>query len=306
LLTAILPCVQKKPRETTIPKKNHRNTFYILIQLFRGQNKSKINPKILLISVILINIVAFLFFFFATVEARKQFKTFVNILSTIKNENNEKYLILRKKYVNEAPPEDLVHNSSAPMSPDARSVTSDGEQSPFRPNQPPPYRHPPEFSPSFGTPPPPVTKAPVLPNPQYKECVDEFKVALTVLEGRMKPQTSVDSQSSGNSRKSSVDIADTEPPPPVLPPRRDRQLSRENSSNNNSEKIDAIQESVVIEKSESVVEDNKENDSQDNNDNKISVKEATRKFNRYASVEEAKVPSPLGKKKPDKVSAVFY
>uniref|UniRef100_A0A1Q3F668 SOWAHA-C winged helix-turn-helix domain-containing protein n=1 Tax=Culex tarsalis TaxID=7177 RepID=A0A1Q3F668_CULTA len=81
-------------------------------------------------------------------ESRKQFKSFVNTLASIKNEGDEKYLILRKKYIDECPSEDVL-NASYPMSPGSRSlvaVPSDSEGSPLKLPPPPPYRPPPEVA----------------------------------------------------------------------------------------------------------------------------------------------------------------
>lgn len=63
-------------------------------------------------------------------EARKRFKTYVNLLSTIKNENHEKYLILRKRYYSECPVGesdelDLLCTSDYLQSPGSRSGISE-------------------------------------------------------------------------------------------------------------------------------------------------------------------------------------
>lgn len=73
-------------------------------------------------------------------EARKLFKSYVNLLASIKNEGDEKYLILRKKYVDECPSEDVL-SAGYPMSPGSRSlgaVPSDSEGSPLKLPPPPP------------------------------------------------------------------------------------------------------------------------------------------------------------------------
>uniref|UniRef100_A0A1B0DL44 SOWAHA-C winged helix-turn-helix domain-containing protein n=1 Tax=Phlebotomus papatasi TaxID=29031 RepID=A0A1B0DL44_PHLPP len=103
-------------------------------------------------------------------EARKQFKTYVNILATIRTEDKrdgsnekEKYLILKSKYLHECPSEDnlsLASGSTPIMSPSTRSIASESEFSPGG-RQPPPYRPPPIVSPgasSSGTP----VKVPIL------------------------------------------------------------------------------------------------------------------------------------------------
>lgn len=223
----------------------------------------------------------------------------MNILSTIKNEGKDKYLILRKKYVNECPAEDnlsllSLSQSDFANSPGSRSTISEHElsiggtspaaqsvatvESPFR--EPPPYK------------PPPEVKIPVLTSEtkeQYKDCVDEFKYALSSF-GLAKSGVDQDVEQV-------KDVIDNTPPPPVLPPRK-----RSNA--------DKISDQVLDEKSE----ENKENASVEGSsgsksssrtntlEKQISVAEATKKFNRIASEEEAKVTSPPTKKKPEKVS----
>lgn len=242
-------------------------------------------------------------FFFEIDEARKQFKTYVNILATIKSEGNEKFLILRKKYYNEVPSEDSVMNTSAGMSSmspavSMMSMTSDIGDSPSRP--PPPYRLPPQISapssPAIQSHVPPSMTTVGLPilevqtKVQYKDCVNEFQQAMNnFMENRVDV----------TSRKNSFEQIIDEQTPPSLPPRKrtsidHRSISRENSV---EQPIDR--------------DDNKENihhDAQasatETDDNKISVREAMMKFNRFASEEEAKIPSPISKpgKKPEKVS----
>ena len=232
-------------------------------------------------------------------EARKQFKTYVNILATIKSEGSEKYLILRKKYYNEAPSEHTSDMSTMSPAVSMMSMISDLGDSPSR--QPPPYRLPPQMSPAPSSPvvhqnvPPSMTAVglPILEvqtKVQYKECVNEFQHAMNnFMENRVDV----------TSRKNSFEQIIDEQTPPSLPPRKrtsadHRSISRENSVDQSMDR-----------------EDNKENVQQDStaasfetDENKISVREAMMKFNRYASEEEAKVPSPLSKpgKKQEKVS----
>jgi hypothetical protein len=224
----------------------------------------------------------------------------VNILATIKSEGSEKFLILRKRYYNEVPSEDSVMNVSGGMSAmspavSMMSMASDIGDSPSR--QPPPYRLPPQIS----APPSPSIQQhvpasmttvglPILEvqtKVQYKDCVNEFQQAMNNFM-----ETRVDVTSRKNSFEQIID----EQTPPSLPPRKrtsvdHRSISRENS----------VEQPVDR-------EDNKENIQQDpqaeTDDNKISVREAMMKFNRFASEEEAKIPSPISKpgKKPEKVS----
>lgn len=157
-----------------------------------------------------------------------------------------------------------------------------------------PYREPPPYKP------PPEVKIPVLASEtkeQYKDCVDEFKFALSSF-GIAKSDVDHDDRQNVGIVK---DTVENDPPtPPVLPPRK-----RSNA--------DKISEHSFDEKSE----ENKENTSVDTSagsksssrtntlEKQISVAEATKKFNRIASEEEAKVTSPPTKKKPEKVSNLF-
>uniref|UniRef100_A0A336MNF3 CSON003447 protein n=1 Tax=Culicoides sonorensis TaxID=179676 RepID=A0A336MNF3_CULSO len=255
-------------------------------------------------------------------EARRKFKTYVNILATIKNENGEKYLVLRKKFINEVPIEDPITAINTvglpPVSPSqagSRSSNSSfqSEFDTFSPQvgarQPPPYRPPPEVlspaisnhslnmsqnsSTSLLT---PGNKLPFLEAQTedfYRECVDEFQIAMNALkerdrEKKLARQNSVPSLQGATPppppppimRQSSVDV------PPPTPPKK-LNLSRENSLPNEQKTPSTAEPSPVAE--------NKENVENESDSNKISVKEAMQKFNRFASEEEAKIPSPIGK-----------
>ncbi|KAL7047842.1 hypothetical protein ACKWTF_003119 [Chironomus riparius] len=127
-------------------------------------------------------------------EARKEFKTFVNILATIRNENNEKYLILRKKYYDEVPGDDQSNMSfHVPI-----SMTTVGL----------PILEP-------------HTKE------QYKECVSEFQQVMSNFMDGGKKVEKVDVASRKNSFEQII-----EEQAPSLPPRKkvdSRSFSRENS-----------------------------------------------------------------------------
>ena len=239
-------------------------------------------------------------------ESRKQFKTYVNILATIKSEGSEKYLILRKKYYNEAPSEESVMDTSSGMSPamSMASMTSDFD-SPSR--MPPPYRPPPQFasapsSPSMHQPVPASMHTVGLPilepstKVQYKDCVSEFQQVMS----NFLDSNRVDVTSRKNSFEQIIEEHQT---PPSLPPRKrtsvdHRSISRENSV---EQPIDDNKENMHT--TDSVTPTMAETD-----ENKMSVREAMMKFNRYASEEEAKIPSPLSKpsKKTEKVSLAKF
>lgn len=245
-------------------------------------------------------------FFYKLEEARKEFKTFVNILATIKNENNEKYLVLRKKYYDEAPNDEYNtgSNMSFVSSSSMMSLPSEMIDSPVK-SLPPPYRAPPQLDLSSSSSlnsspfhqPVPISMTTVgLPilepqtKEQYKDCVNEFQ---QVMSNFMESSSKVDVASRKNSFEQII-----EEQAPSLPPRKkldSRSFSRENS----------------IEKSFESKDDNKENAQnvaqvpQNEESKSVSVKEAMLKFNRFASEEEAKMPSPMSKlvkNKTEKVS----
>lgn len=221
----------------------------------------------------------------------------------MKNEGPEKFLVLRKKYVKDCPAEDnlsMLSQSDVLMSPGSRSTISEHEanasasftaiddklSSPYR--EPPPYKPPPE-----------VVKLNSLETEskeQYRECVDEFKSAMSAFEARRGNKTSAENDNSD------VNVNNSEPSsPPIIPPRK-----------RNSSASDIMVN--PIEQVQSPTDDNKENvhgeivtSSRPNTlEKQISVKEATKKFNLIASEEEAnKITSPPAKKKPEKVSFNF-
>lgn len=229
----------------------------------------------------------------------------MNILSTIKNEGKDKYLILRKKYINECPAEDnlsllSLSQSDFANSPGSRSTISEHEtsvggtstssqfataDSPFR--EPPPYK------------PPPEVKIPVIATEtkeQYKDCVDEFKYALSSFGIA---QSGDDKQSVGVVK----DVIENTPPPPVLPPRKRSNADKINEQAFD-EKSEENKENASVETSSG---SGSKNSSRSNTlEKQISVAEATKKFNKIASEEEAKVTSPPTKKKPEKVSQIIY
>lgn len=237
--------------------------------------------------------------FIPTDEARKCFKTYVNILASIKQEGSEKYLVLRKKYYDEIPATDesLDMSSSLTMSPASRSFAplSDAEGSPMR--QPPPYRPPPVVS---------------QPSPRRNSSdfgrsgseisfgSDFSSVDLKKIHPALVRNDSIEAQVL--SRKHSVELAREEgEAPPAIPPRKKISESERNSFEENS--TATLPDST--ENKENMGAPSGEKSEGATDENKLSVKEKMMKFNRFASEEEAKIPSPIGKKKPDKVSARF-
>ncbi|XP_017043171.1 fibrous sheath CABYR-binding protein isoform X2 [Drosophila ficusphila] len=217
-------------------------------------------------------------------EARKRFKTYVTLLSTIKNENNQKFLILRKKYVNECPTEEVVERAVAaassnpePSSPGGASLNFD---SPMR--QPPPYKPPPMVTS------PPGVSVSKEHQENYQDCVNEFTAAIERIDpARLEKQPADKPKdqepSKQTSRSNSIDVTDNKENIP-----RFSFSSEASTESGSSEKLEKPDPSTRAAAEGDVAE------------NPISVKEATRKFNRMASEEEAKIISPPAKKKPEK------
>ncbi|XP_041769516.1 ankyrin repeat domain-containing protein SOWAHC isoform X2 [Anopheles merus] len=252
-------------------------------------------------------------------EARRRFKEYVNKIASVKHEGNEKYLVLRRKYYNGIPPED-AGTESQPMSPASRSyglLGSDSEASPLR--QPPPYRPPPVVSPDTvsyqGSP-----RASVVLNRRnssdYVRSGSEisFGSEFASVDSRKVNPLLVRSNSNDTrslpdgDRKSSVDmmVPYDDGAPPAIPPRK--RVSESGGSIASNSRQNSVDERCTGSVSDTRSE-NKENVASAepeekgvvaSEENKLSVKEKMMKFNRFASEEEAKIPSPIGKKKPDK------
>uniref|UniRef100_A0A182JMB3 SOWAHA-C winged helix-turn-helix domain-containing protein n=1 Tax=Anopheles atroparvus TaxID=41427 RepID=A0A182JMB3_ANOAO len=255
-------------------------------------------------------------------DARKQFKTYVNVLASIKHEGNEKYLVLRRKFFDDIPSEDSLNMTvSQPMSPASRSygvVPSDGEASPMR--LPPPYRPPPVVSPDAvsyqGSP-----RGSVALNRRNSSEIgrsgseisfgSEFaSVDVKKVNPLLVRSNSSDTRQTHDvGRRQSADVYKfDEAAPPAIPPRKRISDSGSNSVPNSRQ--NSVEEKLPV----PVVEgpgENKENVPAADTDetgtvateeNKLSVKEKMMKFNRFASEEEAKIPSPIGKKKPEKTA----
>lgn len=304
----------------------------------------------------------YLFFYFTRIrnvgagEARKRFKTYVNILSTIKNENNEKFLILRKRYFNECPVEngpnddlDLFGNPEILNSPGSRSGISEhdlgssgrlfnefqspspsmpaqfvanssgagggpsyagqfggrsnSDESADSPKEPPPYK-----------PPPRVMLRAYQNQEKYGECVDEFKSALVQIGRQMRGEPD---EPSGAGH-----LEPNEAAAPRLPPKS--KSLKDEANYTKQQLLDATPTKSMAAADKSGASagqppvpshdfgEDKENVSEmapgtpaRTLDKQISVKEATKKFNRIASEEEAsKIISPTAKKKPEKVCTV--
>uniref|UniRef100_A0A8D8ASS8 Ankyrin repeat domain-containing protein SOWAHC n=2 Tax=Culex pipiens TaxID=7175 RepID=A0A8D8ASS8_CULPI len=254
-------------------------------------------------------------------EARKLFKSYVNLLASIKNEGDEKYLILRKKYIDECPSEDVL-SAGYPMSPGSRSlvaVPSDSEGSPLKLPPPPPYRPPPEVSDlanpyayHAGSPRGSVVTL-SRKNSSDGRSGSEFSFGSTEVmsvDSRKIGSVLVRSESSDSrkftevSRKPSVELYrfdSQEEPVPAIPPRKRAVPEQPAKSSPVTElEPDSNKENVVVAEECDTKNANEASAAEQHEENKLSVKEKMLKFNRFASEEEAKVPSPIGKKKPEK------
>lgn len=234
------------------------------------------------------------------------------MLATIKAEDKgngkmEKFLILKPKYVNDLPsPDDssVSMNASFPMSPSMRSL-NESEMTAGSPSRlpPPPYRAPPVVST------PPTGQPIILPQleqeteSRFKDCVDEFQAAMSAL--RPGPIFETPPATPNVHRQNSQDAQEV--PAPAIPPRKRSNASLdqmvtppiESSTMGRPSPIYApdnmslydtgtmrsitgemvVQEMYDLAKSES--------------ESKMTVKEATKKFNRIASEEEkTATPSP--------------
>lgn len=222
-------------------------------------------------------------------EARKLFKVYVNILSTIKNENNQKYLILRKKYINELPSNDVVQRAVAatgaeavPSSPGSLSVISESAiTSPMR--QPPPYVPPPE----------------VAATDTNCGCLDQIVEVATIGTSKTAQAALAECEKETLAKKNSEENHELEVE------NRLKAISKE-SHKENKENIPRF--SFSSEGSGTSLSSKSSKDTIDSDvdppGSNVSVKEATRKFNRLVSEEEAKAAAVSPKKKAEEKDEV--
>lgn len=281
---------------------------------------------------------------YRTGEARKRFKTYVNVLSTIRNESNEKFLILRKRYFTECPVEndanddlDLFGNPEILNSPGSRSGISEHDLgtsgrlfnefqspsasaavdggSPFK--EPPPYK-----------PPPRVMLRAYQNQEKYGDCVDEFKSALVQIGRQMRGEMDVEPSGAAGYQEPNEAAAAPRLPPKsktlkdeanytkqqMLDATPTKSMSSVDRSDTGAAQMQPMLPPLPSSSSTSSLPSNDFGEDKENIgemtpgtpartlDKQISVKEATKKFNRIASEEEAsKIISPTAKKKPEKV-----
>lgn len=230
-------------------------------------------------------------------------------------------MILKKKYYNECPVEyeadddlNLFGNPELLQSPGSRSGISEHDlgasgrllnELQSKPMEPSPYKEPPPYKP-----PPKVMMHAYQNQEKYSDCVDEFRSALYAMgHHQNKPD---DHSDGGHSAAEQLDMA------PKLPPKL--KSTKDDANYTKQQMIDSTptKPASLPTPQHLVMEDsfeNKENvseqpsktstdfDGKQTLDKQISVKEATKKFNKIASEEEAsKMVSPTAKKRPEKVS----
>ncbi|EFN78543.1 Ankyrin repeat domain-containing protein 56 [Harpegnathos saltator] len=145
------------------------------------------------------------------VEARNRFKEYVNILATIKNEEGEKYLVLKKKYRQVS-----LDLSSPPQVGSPPSISTPDLAVPLSPlREPPPYR-----------PPPPAPLSPTSNNSQASYEEGQTASNLTTREDDGKNSNSEYGATDHSEPSASVSS-------PPVPPRRKSQdkLKLENKEN---------------------------------------------------------------------------
>ncbi|XP_015602017.1 ankyrin repeat domain-containing protein SOWAHB isoform X2 [Cephus cinctus] len=194
------------------------------------------------------------------VEARNKFKEYVNTLATIKNEEGEKYLVLKKKY-RQGP---LVLSSpvpSAPFQQDSSVATPDlaTPVSPLR--EPPPYR-----------PPPPAPLSPTSPSSPVPRYPDEPLYPVGASENVDKEETTEENSKQDPEEVVEEDASQVSSPP--VPPRRKSQdkLRLENKENINMDKMKPTTDNVM-----------KEDVANTGSAEQLSVRERMQRFNRMAS-----------------------
>lgn len=189
---------------------------------------------------------------------------------------------------------------ATPVSPGGVSITSEAFASPFR--LPPPYKPPPEVS--------SMSKSSTSVNPisgtgtavesesaeNYRDCINEFASAVSAIE----PSRIVPKDGDKNIEES---VSSPKPQTSDAKHKVERQISVESVENKeNIARFSFSSGTPSTESTSSTSTEKAPSDAGTNTENPMSVKEATKKFNRMASEEEAKVISPQGKKKPEKVS----
>ncbi|XP_043476138.1 ankyrin repeat domain-containing protein SOWAHB isoform X3 [Leptopilina heterotoma] len=220
------------------------------------------------------------------VEARNRFKEYVNILATIKNEEGEKYLLLKKKYRQtsldlSSPGFSFGISPTSPVrTPDLATPVS-----PLR--EPPPYR-----------PPPPAPLSPTSPTSYTTSPISRYQNELSEdTTGVFHNNFERNSKETTSAFKQYTEETDLPTSPPV-PPRRKSQdkVKVENKENISVEKPKTVAE-IIIKEDEIPT-------TPQSSAEQLSVRERMQRFNRMATETDLNVcPSgatPPIKKRSDK------
>lgn len=231
---------------------------------------------------------------------------------------------MRKRYFNECPVEydldddlNLFGNPEFLQSPGSRSGISEHDlgasgrlfnELQTKPMEPSPYKEPPPYKP-----PPKVMMHAYQNQEKYSDCVDEFRSALNAMGHQ---QNRFDDQPDGGVNPLASEPLDTAPLAPKLPPKL--KSAKDDANYMKQQMLDSTPTKASLPTPHiDDCSDDKENDNlselpsktstdfdaKRTLDKQISVKEATKKFNKIASEEEAsKIISPTAKKRPEKVS----
>ncbi|XP_069702651.1 ankyrin repeat domain-containing protein SOWAHA-like [Periplaneta americana] len=228
------------------------------------------------------------------VEARNQFKEYVNTVATIRNEEGEKYLILKKKYRNQigavSPTTSLASpgpslDSLSSMSPTSMALSTypaseDSMEASSPSRAPPPYRAP-----------PPPLPSPQRQNPPLPET--ESVMQSPTQETEPPEEISERDSSRDDSMSSMTEETVIHAPPPVPPRRKSSDKLRLENKENVSDTTVKRPKTIGAEAG------NKMEPTEVDNDQKISVKERMQKFNRLAE-SDMKIHAMNSKKRPDR------
>ncbi|KAJ1525103.1 hypothetical protein ONE63_009945 [Megalurothrips usitatus] len=265
------------------------------------------------------------------VEAREHFKEIVNIVATIRTEEGEKFLVLKKKYrdLSGCEPNSLVSCPAYPTSPQPvghMSPTPNYEPvCSFSPLQYPHlgsnsslYASPPQSyatspdpmassraPPPYRAPPPPVV-SPVR-GPQSPAQMMMPPPPPPTNKGRPPPITALLSEEAATAelaRQSSVDSIDGADDPstaPPVPPRRKSSVKSLKMDSNKENYVDSIPADPKKRPKSDDYDSKRNSLAESEAEHKISVRDAMQKFNRLASENELQKAHLPSRKKPDKV-----
>ncbi|KAG8223610.1 hypothetical protein J437_LFUL003478, partial [Ladona fulva] len=240
-------------------------------------------------------------------EARTIFKEYVNTLASIKNEEGEKYLVLKRKFR----PHELLNSIS--LGSPTSSICSENAGPPYTPNipssasspclpleildltspgrQPPPYRPPPPpVSPSRPSP-PLLNRMASVPS-ELSTLPEDTAISVETNLRELSESVKAITSSVENNEYQNKSLEETDPPPPVPPRRRSSDRGRIENKENQPDPIRKVMPEELPEerKTERPI-------SEIEAEQKISVKERMQKFNRLASESDLLLLQPNATRK---------